>query len=110
MQAKADGYWSQDGATWVKINYGKYVRGIVSALSKVYQRLLTSIFFSTAEEGGGTTTVPFFSSQEWTQTVVDTNAKYIGRWGLTVHSFNRITGEKVSYACIVACLCVQIFT
>lgn len=23
MQGKADGYWSQDGINWVKINYGK---------------------------------------------------------------------------------------
>lgn len=48
-----------------------------------------------AEEGGGSTTVPFFSSQEWTQTVVDTKSKYIGRWGLTVHSFNADTKAKV---------------
>jgi hypothetical protein len=40
--------------------------------------------------------VPFFSSQEWTQTIVDTNTKYIGRWGLTVHSFNPETRRRVS--------------
>lgn len=62
MQAKADGYWSYDAQNWVKINY---------------------------EEGGGTTTVPFFSSQEWTETIVDTNTEYIGRWGLTLHKLER---------------------
>ena len=24
MQGKADGYWSTDGANWVKINYGEF--------------------------------------------------------------------------------------
>lgn len=55
------------------------------------------------EEGGGTTTVPFFSSQEWTQTIVDTNLKYIGRWGLTLHSFNINTRQKVRAQVIVLC-------
>jgi hypothetical protein len=63
--------------------------------------------------------VPFFSSQEWTETVVDTNTKYIGRWGMTVHSFNRETRRRVStcpsvpvapgvfFAVAVADLCVH---
>lgn len=64
MIGYADAYWSRDGAKWVKINY---------------------------EEGGGRTTIPFYSSQEWSKTVVDTNEVYLGLWGHTVHSFNATT-------------------
>ncbi len=39
--------------------------------------------------------MPFFSSQEWTYTIVDTNIKYIGLWGLTVESFNDVTLKEV---------------
>ena len=49
-----------------------------------------------AEEGGGTSTVPFFSSQEWSQTTVDSSTVYLGRWGLTVHSYNPTTGQNVN--------------
>jgi len=48
------------------------------------------------EEGGGTTNVPFFSSQEWTATVVDTNLQRLGKWGMTLHSFNFETQQPVS--------------
>jgi len=61
MQGKADAYWSTDGTHWVKISY---------------------------EEGGGTTTVPFFASQEWSKTIVDTQVRRLGKWGMTLHSFN----------------------
>lgn len=57
-----------------------------------------------AEEGGGTTTVPFFSSQEWASTIVDTAQKYIGRWGLTLHSFNAVTRKQVRIHCILLVL------
>jgi hypothetical protein len=67
MQAKADGYWSRDGVQWTKINY---------------------------EEGGGTTGIPYFSSQEWSKTIVDTQEVYIGLWGLTAHSFNSVTNQE----------------
>eukprot|EP01034_Spumella_vulgaris_P024096 gene24096-30399_t len=67
MVGKADAYWSRDGIVWTKINY---------------------------EEGGGTSTVPFFSSQEWSSTIVDTKTKYIGMWGLTVASFNTSSGVE----------------
>jgi hypothetical protein len=70
MLGKADAYWSRDGVKWTKINY---------------------------EEGGGTSTVPFFSSQEWAQTVVDTKTKYLGLWGLTVAQFNSSTHTEVSW-------------
>lgn len=61
IAGKADGWWSYDGISWTKINY---------------------------EEGGGTSTIPFFSSQEWAETVVDTNTKYIGNWGPTLEVLN----------------------
>lgn len=60
MQGKADGYWSRDGIQWNKINY---------------------------EEGGGTSGIPYYSSQEWSKTIVDTATKYIGLWGLTIEYF-----------------------
>mmetsp|Transcript_19908 Transcript_19908/g.33321 ORF Transcript_19908/g.33321 Transcript_19908/m.33321 type:complete len:546 (+) Transcript_19908:176-1813(+) len=69
MQGKADAFWSTDGQNWIKINY---------------------------EEGGGTTNVPFFSSQEWTATVVDTNLQRLGKWGMTLHSFNFETQQPHS--------------
>lgn len=69
MSGYADAYWSRDGMNWVKISY---------------------------EEGGGTSTVPFYSSQEWAATTVDSANAYLGKWGLSVHSFNFTTKEKVS--------------
>lgn len=69
MIGKADGWWSYDGVTWTKINY---------------------------EEGGGTSTMPFFSSQEWAKTIVDTNTKYIGNWGPTLEVLT-IDGVDVSH-------------
>ena len=62
MQARADGYWSYDAQNWVKISY---------------------------EEGGGSSSVPYFSSQEWAETIVDTQTEYIGRWGLTLERLER---------------------
>lgn len=40
--------------------------------------------------------MPFYSSQEWAKTVVDTQIAYLGMWGMTVHSFNYTTKEEVS--------------
>lgn len=67
MEGKADAWFSYDGITWTKINY---------------------------EEGGGSSTVPFFSSQEWTSTIVDTKTKYLGNWGLTMEKL-KIAGVEV---------------
>jgi hypothetical protein len=61
MAGFADAHWSRDGASWTRISY---------------------------EEGGGVSAMPFFSSQEWAKTAVDTEAVYLGLWGLTVESFN----------------------
>jgi hypothetical protein len=66
---RPDAYWSYDGVHWNQINY---------------------------QEGGGTTGFTFYSSQEWTKTVVDTVTKYLGVWGHTVTQFNVSTGEAVS--------------
>jgi hypothetical protein len=73
MIGRADAYWSRDGVKWVKINY---------------------------EEGGGTTGVVYFSSQEWAMTIVDTQTKYLGIWGHTMHSFNASSKQEVSSVCI----------
>lgn len=69
MAGKADAFYSIDGITWVQINY---------------------------QEGGGSTTVPFYSSELWSKTIVDTNTVYIGKWGLTALSFNRTTKKPVN--------------
>lgn len=67
MEAKADAWWSYDAVEWTKISY---------------------------EEGGGTNTVPYYSSQEWSQTIVNTRTAFLGLWGLTVQSFNESTGRS----------------
>lgn len=64
---RADAFWSYDGFNWTQINY---------------------------EEGGGTSGFTFYSSQEWTETVVDTVTKYLGMWGHTVTQFNTTTGRR----------------
>mmetsp|Transcript_4434 Transcript_4434/g.6643 ORF Transcript_4434/g.6643 Transcript_4434/m.6643 type:complete len:496 (-) Transcript_4434:396-1883(-) len=68
MSGFADGYYSIDGSTWTKINY---------------------------EEGGiGSSTMPYYSSQEWAQTIVDTQTKWIGMWGHTLVTFNATSGKQ----------------
>lgn len=83
MIGKADAYWSRDGINWVQVNY---------------------------QEGGangGPNGFPFYSSQEWSKTIVDTNTYYIGMWGMTVHSFNFSSGAEVScrsYCLVDVCI------
>ena len=65
MDALADAYFSRDGAIWTRVNY---------------------------EQGAGTrgydTYVQYFSSQEWTVSIVDSASAYLGLWGHTLESFN----------------------
>jgi hypothetical protein len=71
MIGRADAYWTRDGVNWTQINY---------------------------QEGGangGSNGFPFYSSQEWSKTIVDTNTYYIGMWGMTVHSFNVSSKKEV---------------
>lgn len=65
MNGKSDGWFTYDGIVWNQINY---------------------------EEGGGKTVVPFYSSQEWSSTLVQGTVTYLGRWGMTLLSFNGSTG------------------
>jgi hypothetical protein len=66
---RPDAYWSYDAVNWTQINY---------------------------QEGGGSTGFTFYSSQEWTRTVVDTVTNYLGVWGHSVTQFNTTTGASVS--------------
>jgi len=76
MKAYADAYFSRDGITWTRVNY---------------------------VQGGGTrgtydTYVQFYSSQEWTASVVDSAAAYLGLWGHSLEFCNNtivlIAGDK----------------
>ena len=68
MDGLADAYFSRDGKIWTKIHY---------------------------EQGEGTrgydTYVQYFSSQEWTVSVVDSASAYLGMWGHTMEVFNGTT-------------------
>lgn len=68
MDGLADAYFSRDGKTWTKVNY---------------------------EQGEGTrgydTYVQYFSSQEWTVSIVDSASAYLGLWGHTLEVFNGTT-------------------
>ena len=67
MSGYSDAFWSRDGATWVRISY---------------------------QEGGGMGSMPFYSSQEWAKTIVDTATVYLGMWGHSIESFNISTKEE----------------
>ena len=76
MKAYADAYFSRDGITWTRVNYA---------------------------QGGGTrgtydTYVQFYSSQEWTASVVDSAAAYLGLWGHSIEFCNNtivlLAGDK----------------
>ena len=68
MYAHADAYWSRDALSWTKINF---------------------------EEGGGSTFVPFYSTEAWTETIVDGRTEYLGLWGHTVEYFDSIAGSNL---------------
>ena len=67
MNGKSDGWYTYDGIVWNQINY---------------------------QEGGGKTVVPYYSSQEWSSTLVQGSVTYLGRWGMTLLSFNGSTGQQ----------------
>jgi len=71
-----DALWSRDGVKWTKVNY---------------------------DQGAGTrgsydTYVKFFSSQEWSKTLVDGKYQYLGLWGQSLERSNNtfilIAGDK----------------
>lgn len=70
MVGRPDAYWSYDAINWTEISY---------------------------QEGGGSTGFTFYSSQEWTKTVVDTATKYLGMWGHTVTQFNTSSTDGVRF-------------
>jgi hypothetical protein len=73
INAYPDAWSSRDGANWTQSNFQSgddYVWGYK------YQ--------------------PLYSSQEWTQTVVNTVSYFLGMWGHTVVNFNATNGREVS--------------
>lgn len=67
MDAFSDAFWSEDGAVWHQLNY---------------------------QEGGGTSTVPFYSSELWSATEVNSESSYLGLWGSTIVLFNTETRKR----------------
>ena len=76
MKAYADAYFSRDGITWTRVNYEQ----------------------GAGARGTGDTYVQYYSSQEWTSSIVDSAAAYLGMWGHTVEFCNNtlvlVAGDK----------------
>lgn len=85
MHGKTDCFWSRDGVKWTMVNY---------------------------EEGGGTTGVIQYSSQEWAKTTINGNVVYIGKWGMVVLNFHRMSADSTVNVCTrLSCfffLCVSL--
>lgn len=76
LKGLSDAWWSRDGANWVRVNYqaGAGFRGAYD------------------------TYVKFYSSQKWSNTLVNGKTLYLGLWGQTVERNNNslilIAGDK----------------
>jgi hypothetical protein len=65
VDGKLDAWYTRDGRDWFQINY---------------------------QEGGGKTVVQLYSTQEWSQAIVDTVSVFVGLWGHSVVAFNTTNG------------------
>lgn len=77
MDGKLDGYWSRDMVNWIKLSYEEG-GGQDAEIQKLY----------------ASKNVPLYSSQAWALTEVNSEPAYLGKWGMTMVSFNKTSGKE----------------